>query len=58
MCIKNMKVSTFFNYYNFTLDKALVKKKEQRSSFPEKELWYVLNSLVDAGKFLKSKGGG
>ena len=36
MCIKNMKVSTFFNYYNFTLAKLLSKKRELRSSFPEK----------------------
>ena len=34
MCIQHVKVSTFFNYYNFTLNKALVKKREVSSSFP------------------------
>lgn len=34
MCIKHKKIHTFCNYYNFTLEAAVEKKKLQDSLFP------------------------
>lgn len=34
MCIKHKKIHTFCNYYNFTLEAAVDKKKLQDSLFP------------------------
>jgi len=33
MCIKDKKVNTFCNYYNFTLVDAIRKKKQQQAIF-------------------------
>jgi hypothetical protein len=34
VCIKHKKIHTFCNYYNFTLEAAIEKKKLQDSFFP------------------------
>ena len=33
LCVKNSMVHTFTNYYNFTLEEAIDKKKSQDSCF-------------------------
>jgi hypothetical protein len=46
MCIKHKKIHTFCNYYNFTLEGAIEKKKLQDAFFPESELVYIMGSLL------------
>jgi hypothetical protein len=40
MFIKDSKAHTYFNYYNFTFEQAIDKKK-QNSRFNEAELTYI-----------------
>ncbi len=54
MCIKDTKVHTFCNYYNFTLKQAIEKKKVRDSRFSESELIYIMSSLLDLALFLKN----
>lgn len=56
MCIKDTKVHTFCNYYNFTLKQAIDKKKVRDSRFSEAELSYIMSCLLDLAVYLKSSG--
>lgn len=53
MCIIHHKLLIYCNYYNFTLQKALEKKKANGLHFSENELWYVLSTLLDVGRYLQ-----
>lgn len=54
MCIKNIKLCAYFNYYNFTLFRSLEKKRHSSVQFTEGEVWYALLCLLEVGRFLKS----
>ena len=56
MCIKHKKIHTFCNYYNFTLESAIEKKKLQDSLFPETELVYIMGCLLDISHYLQKYG--
>jgi hypothetical protein len=56
MCIKDTKVHTFCNFYNFTLKQAIDKKKVKDSRFSEAELAYIMVCLLDLAVYLKSSG--
>lgn len=56
MCIIHLKLEVYCNYYNFTLQKAIQKKKANGLLFPENELWYVLSTLLDVGRYLQEEG--
>ena len=56
MCIKDTKVHTFANYYNFTLQQAIETKKMREGRFTEAELVFVLWCLVDVARHLKKNG--
>jgi hypothetical protein len=54
MCIKDTKVHTYCNYYNFTLKQAADKKKVRDSRFNEAELAYIMSCLLEVAVYLKS----
>lgn len=56
MCIKDTKVHTYCNYYNFTLRQGIEKKKMRDSRFSEPELTYIMSCLLDLSIYLKSCG--
>ena len=56
MCIKDTKVHTYCNYYNFTLQQAIDKKKVRDSRFSEQELSYIMFCLLDLATYLKNNG--
>lgn len=56
MCIKDTKVHTYCNYYNFTLKQAIEKKKVKDSRFNEAELAYIMYCLFEVAIYLKSFG--
>lgn len=56
MCIKNVKLCAYFNYYNFTLARSLEKKRNASGQFSEAEIWYVMLCLLEVGRFLKTNG--
>jgi serine/threonine protein kinase len=56
MCIKDTKIQTYANYYNFTLQQAIEKKKMKEGKFTESELAFVLSCLLDVGGYLKKEG--
>ena len=56
MCIKDTKVHTYCNYYNFTLKQAIDKKKVRDSRFSESELAYIMWCLIDLAIYLKNYG--
>jgi hypothetical protein len=56
MCIKHKKIHTFCNYYNFTLEAAVEKKKLQDAFFPETELVYIMGALLEAAGYLQKYG--
>lgn len=53
MCIKNKKIHTYCNYYNFTLAEAINKKKITESDFSEHELVYIMSCLIELALYLK-----
>lgn len=56
MCIIHVKLDIYCNYYNFTLSQAVQKKKVNGLRFAENELWYVLSTLVELGRYLQTEG--
>lgn len=56
MCIKDTKVHTYCNYYNFTLKQAIDKKKVRDSRFNEQDLSYIMWCLLDLANYLKNNG--
>ena len=56
MCIKDTKVHTYCNYYNFTLKQAIDKKKVRDSRFNEQDLSYIMWCLLDLARYLKENG--
>lgn len=56
MCIKDTKIHTFCNYYNFTLRQGIEKKKLRESRFNEQELAYIMVCLLDLAVYLKNCG--
>lgn len=55
MFIKDSKAHTYFNYYNFTFEQAIDKKK-QNSRFNEAELTYIMSCLLKVVLYLKGHG--
>ena len=44
--MKHEMLTAYVNYYNFTLERAIEKKKVTKHSFSEGDLIYVTKSLV------------
>ena len=55
MCIKTKIIRTFHNYYNYTLEEQVKRRKINSQSFAENELVYIFGSLISVAIYLKDR---
>lgn len=54
MCVKNITVETYSNYYAITLEQVIQQRKKDDIRFTVGETWYVLKNLVEVSAFLQA----
>jgi len=55
MCGDFYKVSYYFEFFEKSLDKEYEQRTEIKEYFPETELWYILDSVVQAGAYFETQ---
>lgn len=55
LCGESNKITLYSEYLAYTLEDELLRRSNEQEFFPEKELWYLLSSLVEGGLFLQEK---
>lgn len=50
MCIQKINLDLYAKYYNYTLDMAVASKLKKFLKFRERDLAYILASLLSVGK--------
>ncbi len=53
MCSTTFRINGMFEYIDSDLDYFIVEKLRYKVPFEETELWYILESMVDALAFLQ-----
>lgn len=53
LCVIHKKVHVYCNYYNFTFEQAITKKKTAKAIFSEGDIVHIMNSLLDVAVKLK-----